>query len=147
LAPSIDAGSIFFAPDVLPLSVEPPLPPLPPLLEPPVAPDPAAGEDVAPLVPDSLVVPGHEVVPVPAAPMLLPDDGVAELDVDMRLVEEQPAARTAASAKLSTVMGRMVDEMAMEGSSLQTRKCATRSRQSAFPRLAAMAKPSAPTAG
>jgi hypothetical protein len=99
-----------------------------------------------PFVPDSVVVPGPEVVPVPAAPMpllvllrvplllvpvvpvaeplvvplvlpepivLVPEPVVPDVDVEVRLVDWQPAASAAASARLSSARVRAFDRYAM----------------------------------
>jgi hypothetical protein len=71
-----------------------------------------AGAPLVPLVPDGVVVPGPEVVPLPAAPMpLLLGELMVLPDVELRLVDWQPAASTAARVKLSKVSGRMIMEL------------------------------------
>jgi hypothetical protein len=102
----------------VPLAEAPPVPPVPLVapaaLLPPVVPgiEPlalpvvlfdmlSAGE--LPLVPEGFAVPGPEVVPVPAAPMVV----LVPL-YDVRVVDWQPAAKAATSARLSTVRGRTV---------------------------------------
>jgi hypothetical protein len=88
------------------------------------------------LVPDSVVVPGPEVVPVPEAPMLLAPVLVLGVllvvvlvllgvllvvllvpvvpdVVEERVVDWHPAARTAARVRVSRAAGRMVDVKAI----------------------------------
>jgi hypothetical protein len=62
-----------------------------------------------PVVPERLAVPGPEVVPVPPAPIV-----VLEPLYDVRVVDWQPAASAATSARLNTVRGRTVVWMLME---------------------------------
>jgi hypothetical protein len=86
------------------------------------------GELEPPRVPDSVVVPGPEVVPVPAAPipvlpLLVPEvplvglepvvDVPGEVLVLVRVFVVQPAASTAAKVNPSSVTGRSVGLKAM----------------------------------
>jgi hypothetical protein len=100
----------------VPLDEAPPVPPVPPVLpdapallplvvpgiEPLVLPDMLSLGEL-PVVPERVAVPGPDVVPVPAAPIVAP---VPLYDV--RVVDWQPAANAATSARLSTVRGRTV---------------------------------------
>lgn len=130
-------------PEVLPLPLVLPVVPL------------VLGLADVPRVPDSVVVPGPDVVPVPDAPMLLapelldpmllplpvvldpmllaPEPLVPVLDVELRVGDWQPAARTAASARLSSAAGRMLDVLVMEFLVKQNANCAWLSWQSAYP--------------
>jgi hypothetical protein len=71
-----------------------------------------AGAALVPLVPDGVVVSGPEVVPLPDAPMpLLLGELMVLPEVEVRLVDWQPAASTAARVRLSKVSGRMIMEL------------------------------------
>jgi hypothetical protein len=116
-----------------------PDPPEVPLLDGPELELPSAGAE-PPLVPDSVVVPGPDVVPVPAAPaapmpvlVLLRAAPVALVELGLGLVDWQPAASTAARVKPSSVAGRKVDVKGMRIPRDANAKCAAARRQSTYP--------------